>query len=292
MLSIEKFIEKAKELHGEIYNYSLVNFTNKKIKIVCNIHGIFEQTKSNHLMGKGCIKCNPNFGPTKKIDIFISEANHIHSNEYDYSLVEYINTNTKVKIICNIHGIFEQRPRGHLSGNKCPSCKGNKKLNTNDFIIRSNLIHNNKYDYSQTIINGTKSKVIIICPKHAIFYQVVDSHLRGHGCPTCNDSKGEKIIQWFLDKNKIDYIKQKTFDGCEDKRKLKFDFYLPSINTCIEYDGKHHFEIIEYGEDRFLDAIKKDNIKNNFCIKNNIRLLRIKYTSNIIEELEGFLKSF
>ena len=287
-LTNDEFISKCIGIHGEKYDYSLVDYSNskKKVKIICDKHGVFEQLPYNHLLGKGCGYCNPNFGSSLTLDDFIERSNKIHNFEYDYSLVNYSNNKTKVKIICKKHGPFEQEPRGHLSGLKCASCQGNKKMIKSDFVDRCLITFNGKYDYSLSEIDGVKNKTTIICPSHGKFSQLVDSHLRGHGCPKCNDSKGEKIISWFLDKNNIHYETQKMFDGCKDIRKLKFDFYISNINTCIEFDGKHHFESIEFGEKKLEDTIKKDKIKNEFCEKNNISLLRIHYTSNIIKELE------
>jgi hypothetical protein len=291
-LTTEEFIKRSIIIHGQKYNYSITKYegSRNKVKIICKIHGIFEQLAYNHLLGKECNMCKPNFGEKLTKRDFIKKSNNIHKFEYDYSLVDYINNKSKVKIICKKHGIFEQEPRNHLSGMKCATCQGNKKLSKLDFIERCSVLFNNKYDYSLSEIDGTKSKTKIICPKHGVFEQVVDSHLRGHGCSSCNDSKGEKIISWFLDKNNIIYEKQKMFDKCRDIRKLKFDFYIPDINTCIEFDGKHHFEKIEFGQKKLEDTIKKDKIKNIFCLENKIKLIRISYEQNIVEELETLLK--
>lgn len=291
-LTRDEFINRCIRIHGDKYDYSMVEYkcSKTKVKIICKSHGIFEQVPNNHLMGKGCNICKPNFGEKLRLEDFIEMSNKIHNFEYDYSLVNYINNKTKVKIICKKHGTFEQEPRSHLSGLKCATCQGNKKITKVDFIERCSVIFDNKYDYSESEIDGTKSKTIIKCPKHGHFRQVVESHIRGHGCPKCKDSKGEKIISWFLDKNKIKYETQKMFDGCFDVRKLRFDFYIPNMNTCIEFDGRHHFEEIEYGIHKLEDTIKKDKIKNKFCEENKIRLIRISYDQNAIQQLENLLK--
>lgn len=291
-LKRDEFIDRCLRIHGDKYDYSMVTYkcSKTKVKIICKNHGIFEQMPYNHLMGKGCNICKPNFGEKLRLEDFIEMSNKIHNFEYDYSLVNYINNKTKVKIICKKHGTFEQEPRGHLSGLKCATCQGNKKMTKVDFIERCSVIFDNKYDYSESIIDGTKSKTTIRCPKHGHFTQAVESHIRGHGCPKCKDSKGEKIISWFLDKNKIKYETQKMFDGCFDVRKLRFDFYIPNMNTCIEFDGRHHFEEIEYGIHKLEDTIKKDKIKNKFCEENKIRLIRISYDQNVIQQLENLLK--
>lgn len=122
-----------------------------------------------------------------------------------------------------------------------------------------------------------------------IIWQTPDTHLRGAGCPTCNASKGELKIRQILEDNSVDFETQKKFDGCVDKRPLKFDFYLPMHNLCVEYDGILHYKAVEYfgGQEHLEEAQMKDNIKNDFCKENGIRLLRIPYTFklDLIEEL-------
>jgi very-short-patch-repair endonuclease len=121
----------------------------------------------------------------------------------------------------------------------------------------------------------------IICPSHGMFKQSSSSHLSKHGCPRCKISRGEKKIEKELIELKIEYISEKTFDGLKSSKNqhLRFDFYLPAINTCIEYDGKQHFESNEYlrGKVGFVDRKLRDNIKNIYCDNNNIKLVRIPY---------------
>lgn len=124
-----EFIKKSKEVHGDKYDYSLVDYKNNytKIKIICKEHGIFKQSPSNHLLGKGCMKCN-GINVLNNND-FIKKSKEIHGDKYDYSLVKYINSKTKVKIICSKHGIFEQMPSNHIHKNMkqgCPLCNESK----------------------------------------------------------------------------------------------------------------------------------------------------------------------
>lgn len=121
-LTTNKFIDKVKQVHGDKYNYSSVEYktTHSKVTIICPTHGKFEQAPSMHLQGQGCSEC---VGLKKsKTDKFINQAKEIHNKYYDYSLVNYVNNKNKIKIICPIHGEFEQEPRHHLSGHGCPSC--------------------------------------------------------------------------------------------------------------------------------------------------------------------------
>ena len=207
------FIEKASVIHKTKYDYSLVDYVNSysKIKIICNIHGVFEQRPNDHLCGKGCSKCNG--GITYNKNSFIDKGNKIHSNKYDYSLVEYVNSITSVNIICPIHGMFSQLPQNHLRGCKCPDCAYDENANNHrrtcgSFIDRSNVIHNNRYDYSIVDYKHGKKKVKIICAEHGIFEQTPSGHLYGRGCPKCRQSKGEKFIEGFFIKNNIKYIAQ------------------------------------------------------------------------------------
>lgn len=121
---------------------------------------------------------------------FIKMSIKIHDNKYDYSLVKYINNTTKIKIICPEHGEFKQIPKNHSKGSGCQECgkikcRTSKKITINEFVIKSNKIHKNKYDYSNTIIDGVKNKVKIICPEHGKFNQEAYKHMSGHGCKRC-----------------------------------------------------------------------------------------------------------
>lgn len=114
------------------------------------------------------------------------------------------------------------------------------------------------------------------------------SHLQGQDCPVCKESYGEKEIRHFLDDNKIPYVNEKRFDDCKNKKRLPFDFYLPEHNICIEYDGKHHYEPI-FGEEQLKDTQRNDKIKNDYCVNNNIEMVRIKYGENILTTLKSLV---
>lgn len=142
----EQFIKEAKEIHNNFYDYSLVDYKNKelKVKIICPIHGEFEQIAGNHLRGAGCMKCR-DLKHSKKIisdkETFIKKANKIHNNFYDYSLVNYINSRIKVKIICPKHGVFEQTPKAHLQNEGCPKCNSSKgEREIRNYLKSKNII--------------------------------------------------------------------------------------------------------------------------------------------------------
>jgi len=282
--TLNNFIAKAIKKHGDIYDYSLVEYINMrtKIKIICPKHKIFEQLPSNHLKNKiPCKKCSSE--KNSNLNSFIDRANIIHSNKYDYSLVKYKMNKLKIKIICPEHGIFEQTPNSHVCGHGCPKCTGKFHHDTQSFIKISSLVHNNKYDYSITEYIHSEKTINIICPIHGIFKQRPHNHIQGQGCPKCIESKGEKKIAKLLEIKNIEFKRQKTFEDCRSKRKLPFDFYLPKYNILIEYDGIQHFKPRDlWGKEEGLRYIQKnDTIKNKYCIDNKIELIRIKYTDNI-----------
>ena len=121
--SIE-FIERAKEVHSDRYDYSNVQYINiaSNVSIICKEHGLFNQNAYHHLSGHGCPSCTG----TRTTQQFIEKAKRIHSNNYDYSLVDYVGAHIKVKIICPTHGIFEQEPSNHIHSVGCPSCNSSK----------------------------------------------------------------------------------------------------------------------------------------------------------------------
>ena len=293
-LTLNDFITKANLKHSNKYNYSLSDYKNSKtkIKIICPAHGVFEQRPSSHLFKKGCPIC----GNTTKLNIkdFINKANKIHNNKYDYSLVDYKNAKTKINIICNAHGIFNLTPSSHIDQKTgCPICSKKHKYNNNEFIEKARIIHGNKYNYNKVNYVNNYTKIDIICKKHGLFKQTPTNHLCGKGCEICSGSKNENIISLFLDNNKINYIPQFKFNGCINIRKLPFDFYLPELNMCIEYNGKQHYTPIEFfgGYGGFIKQKKRDEIKKKYCTDNNLKLLIIKYNENVIDKLSNILIS-
>jgi very-short-patch-repair endonuclease len=243
----EEFIRRAKEKHGDLYDYSLVNYTNNKTKVivVCEKHGQFDVYPHHHIKKKPtvCLKCfHETIGPKCRMtqEEFIRRAKEKHGDLYDYSLVNYVTIRQPIEIICKIHGVFKQLPGNHLAG---------------------------------------------------------------RGCVVCNNSKGELRVKNFLDRYKIVYNTQEWFSGTQIEcrnplttRPLKFDFYLRDYNLCVEYDGQQHFNPYSFSNNKSDKTMKenleyrqyKDSIKSNYCLDNNIELLRIPYHN--IDNIEEILK--
>ena len=191
-----EFIVKAREVHGDKYNYDEFEYVNAitKGKIICPKHGEFLQSANTHLSVHGCPQCfKENFKKIGKLtfDIFKKRAEEKHNNKYTYIPTEIGNGHSKVKIVCPIHGEFDQSAALHLTGQGCPKCgdedKRKKMANTLEhFIIESRKVHGDKYDYSKVEYINESTKVCIICPTHGEFWQRPFDHVIGKkGCPKC-----------------------------------------------------------------------------------------------------------
>ena len=299
--STEKFIEKAKLIHGNKYDYSKVNYINAKTKvcIVCKEHGEFWQTPDSHISKKcGCPICRyikSSSKIRKTFNEFIEEAKLIHGDKYDYSKVNYINNKTKVCIVCKEHGEFWQTPDKHILRKQgCPSCSGNKKKNIHEFINESVKVHGYKYDYSKSTYKNNNTPLIITCKLHGDFLQRPKDHLHSQGCPHCNQSKLENEIEQFLIENNISFIHQYN-SSFLDKQKL--DFYLPDYNIAIECQGIQHFKPIDFAgkgkqwaETKFYDDLKRDKEKYEKCNCNGILLLYFTSKNNIEKKYKNNAK--
>lgn len=216
-LTNEEFIKKVKNTHGTKYVYIKTNYINSSTKVIitCNIHGDFLQLPLDHLKTYGCAKCSncvKKIIRTKSKNQFIIDAINKHKDRYGYLKVDYISSTVKIVITCKKHGDFKQRPSCHLSGKGCPTCSFETFRYTNlQFIEKSNIIHNNKYNYSNTNYTIGKNKVIIICPIHGSFEKIASSHLGGFGCNRCSWDKYRKSSKQFIAEsinlhgNKYDY---------------------------------------------------------------------------------------
>lgn len=271
------FNELKKKINSE---YNLEKFVYKdvhsKSTAICSLHGEFETSIARLRKGHKCRKCTFE----RKIvnnDEFIQKCQKLWNNTYSYEKTIWTSSRCEVIITCPKHGDFTQFASNHLKGYGCAKCSMQTRMNK--FLEKANQIHNSRYDYSNSSYVNNKVEIEIICPKHGNFLQRPDNHLQGNGCPNCSLSKGESKIIEILEIYKIKYTTQKVFENCKAKYKLRFDIWLPEYNTCIEYDGEQHYKPIKFfGGKKSLKKNKQyDNIKNLFCINNNINLIRISY---------------
>lgn len=285
----EEFIEESRKIWGYKYDYSLTDYRGSFIEVAIKFDNIiYYQKPVEHLYGYKCEQPN-----IKNTEDFIRKSKIKHGDKYDYSLTEYTGSNNKVKILYN-GVLYEQKASAHLYSNGLIE-NVKKRKTIEEFVTISSDVHENKYNYDKVKYINNHTKVLIICPIHGEFLQRPVSHLQGVGCSYCLESKGEKAIAKYLDKYNISYYRQHKFDDCINFRKLPFDFYIPSMRTCIEFDGKQHYEPVEHfgGLDSFKKLQINDRIKNEYCEDNYIDLIRIKYKNinNIDEYLDEALKN-
>ena len=416
MYSNEEFIEKAKKVHGDKYDYSKVEYKgwNKKVCIICPIHGEFWQQSNDHIArGRGCPQCsidlnkkrslsqgeltfkkwvdsdkniycidvsqyqgwNNNINATckkhgdfvttpkklkygkipcpycreekkhpkkdkqiydygkifisklelkypnrflydkmtyinnncevelydKNFEIyvklkplallkqkiehipcyrtlyFIEKAKKVHGDKYDYSKVEYVDSKTKVCIICNEfdknnrkHGEFWQTPNEHLKGSGCSKCANNIKWGVNDYINEARKIHGDKYDYSKMELKKQNEHITLICPEHGEFQVRAMHHLKGSGCPICKGSGGEiALLNFFKNKN-LNFVYNKFYKWLNN---YQLDFYFPEYKLAVEVQGQQHFRETKYFQTNLETQIKRDKEKKELCEKNGVVLL-------------------
>lgn len=273
-LTTEEFIKRAREVHGDKYDYSKVEYdgSHKKVCIICPKHGEFWQDPSSHLAGFGCAECTGR--KISSTENWIKKAKKIHGDKYNYSKVEYKNNKTKVCIVCPEHGEFWQTPHDHLEGKGCQKCAKQYHPTTEEWIERAKKVHGDKYDYSKVVYEKAHKKICIICPKHGEFWQEPDNHLRW-GCKSCSESSLETHVKEMLDKCRIPYERQKKFKWLKNKGNLSLDFYLTDINVAVECQGEQHFETYRFEADnsRLNKRKTRDEAKKKLCGQNGINII-------------------
>lgn len=296
-LTTEEFINRAKKVHGDKYDYSKVVYINAKTKVCirckdCDLD--FMQSPSNHLNGRGCPHCrNIRISQTQKSNTteFIIKAKKVHGNRYIYDKVNYINNSKKILIGCKKHGVyFEQSPCSHLLGSGCPYCANERKGayktgNRENFIKKAIAVHGDKYGYEEVIYTNARTKVKILCKKHnKFFWQEPYVHIKGCGCPYCRTSKGEELIEIFLQEYGITHQRQYKIRHLQKNlfctnNNFFVDFYLPNEQVIIEFNGEQHYKEIKGwgGKDAFEKQQQRDIELKKICKDNKIRLIEISY---------------
>lgn len=297
MNKTEEFIKKAKNIHGNKYNYDLVKYVRAidKVIITCDKHGEFLQTPHSHLANHGCPKCaveNTSNLQRCTLEQFISKSKTVHGDLYDYSLVEYVNNSTKVKIICDEHGIFEQTPNVHF-GNKagCPTCgisknSQNKFLKYKEnFLERANKKHNNVYTYLNLPEQGSTSMIFIACSMHGVFEQVAAHHLSGVGCQKCGVIKSG--ISSRVGK---DYILKKF-------KEKHGDTYHYNLSNNIKTSDKIEIECPKHGifkqsvSSHYKRGCPKCGYERGGNLNRKIPKELDKVKRNVKRRLKGFMQS-
>ena len=297
--------EKVKEFI-ESENYTLVSTEYKnvttKLKMICSEGHECEISWANfHNNNRRCRKCGRKKASEKqKLTIeFVKEA----FKEKGYTLLEdiYVDAHTPMKYICSNGHEHKINWTNFNTGQGCSKCRDEKLREERQFSYEYISEYVRKYGYeiiSEEYVNA-RTPLELKCPQGHLCYITFWDFKKGSRCNVCeNKYKGERRIAKYLDDNNINYITQKTFKDCKDISYLKYDFYIPSLNICIEYDGEQHYQVgFGKGEEGLADRKRKDKIKTNYCVNNNINLLRIPYwdfenIEEIINQKIKTLKTF
>lgn len=277
----DEFVELVKESYPYLDIISQFVGTGKRVSVVCKKCN----TESNHIAQSfvthsfRCQQCDIDERKQK----FAEKMSVINPNICIVG--EYKNSHTKVDCRCLIHNeFFSMTGCNLITGHGCPKCAKDSRRNFSvksheEFILELSKI-------SPTI--KVKSKYVSAHKKIKCQCEICNFEweaaphnlLKGNRCVKCNSpSKGETKISNVLDELNIEYVKQKKFEDCRDINPLPFDFYLPTYNMCIEFQGRQHYEAVDCfgGEQEFKKCQKRDSIKAEYCKNNKIKLLCIAY---------------
>lgn len=287
--NIEYFKKLAIFKNGLCLSDKYIN-CNEKLEFQCKLGHIWKAKPSNIVNSNTwCPICN-HISP-----VSIEDMQNLAKKKNGECLSnKYINGGIKLLWRCDKGHEWMSIPESIHSGSWCPIC-ANKNIPLTIREMQEIAKKRNGECLSETYINS-KTKLLWKCENNHQWMATPTNIKSGKWCPFCKLSQGEKIINEYLIKNSIIFEREKRFDKCKNNRKLPFDFYLPKQNICIEYDGEQHFKPIrfnscsnEYANKLLLRVKQNDAIKNEYCTDNNIRLIRIPYTTNNIEE---FLNKF
>lgn len=301
-----EFVNKLKSINRNILVLGKYTRAKDNIKVKCLICGnIWNPTPHKLLLGRGCPKCADESRKIKLRKSHYDFITDVHNINPDIDVIsKYKNSSTYVEFKCNKCGHhWLAKPGNILSGKGCPKCAyvivGNKNRRTHyDFISKLSNINPKVQVLSNYINNNTKLECKCLNCGH-IWNAAPKTLLLGKGCPICNSSKGELKIAKFLDDNNITYVHQKTFDNLVGvgENLLSYDFYIPSKNILIEYQGIQHEKPVDfkgYGNKNAIKNFEKqkehDRRKAEYAHNNNIKLICIWYWN--FKNIESILSEY
>ncbi|SJN09879.1 Phage protein [Leucobacter sp. 7(1)] len=303
-LGLDGFIERARLVHGFKYDYAQVDYksTEGAVTIVCPGHGPFSQSAGNHLNGAGCPRCAGRYNWTT--EEWVALVDKVHGGRFDYSLVEYVNSATKVTIICPEHGQFTQIAKDHRRGIGCARCSGYIPPTTAEWVDMTKGVHGERYDYSQTEYVNQNTQVTIVCRNHGPFSMSPRGHVEdGSGCPSCprNKSRGEELVAQALNQLGVAYVrewKHSTLGG-RGKGRMRFDFLLPAFNALVEFDGRQHREPVRWTKQvsvkqskvMFIRVQHNDRLKSRWAAEHGYELLRLSNLRTVDDEIKQFIQA-
>lgn len=284
----EDFIEKSKNFHGDVFTYEKTNYVDFRTPMIitCKKCGDFKHTSKLHFKrNKGCPRCNRKIAASKHgknsftKEQFIEKAKKVHKDKFDYSKVEYINSYTRITIICPVHGESEIEPRHHYKGSGCYRCgrdsfsKKQKKYKDIDHLLDDlKKVHKDRFDYSEIVFPqdglGTADLIPIVCREHGLFYQPVRVHSEGSGCNKC---------RFF------GYTKEAYMDYCKKYNKSFSTLYLLRF-----YNEEEEFYKIGITAQTITERYRKEKDKGSYKYE---VVFSFNYSPNETWDREQFIKT-
>lgn len=283
----EEYLQECKEKGLDLPIEDYIN-SNTKINHKCKHGHIYSQRPADHLCGQGCPICgieNISKAKTKSSKEYLHDCK---DRGYDLPVEDYIDAHIKIKHKCSQGHIYKQTPNNHLNGQGCPICGGTKRKTPKEYY---SLCKDRGLDLPIEDYVNAQTKITHTCSRGHVYKQRPYSHLNGYGCPVCNESKGERFIRNYLDKNDIKYIPQKKFCDLKDKTYLSYDFYLPNYNILIEYQGIQHYKEKDFfgGEYQLKVQQHHDNLKRIYAKDNGYNLIEISYKIDTQDKIDTYL---
>jgi hypothetical protein len=256
------------------------------IEIQCPNNHVYKTTWQSYQQGKRCNLCISN-RPYSYLEIkeSVIENGYVLLTEEK----DYVNANTSIVTCCPNKHTYTTTFTRFSKGVRCGECVGGIRLEYKDV---KQIVEADKYELVSTTYTNNTEKLTMQCDKGHRFEMNMSNFNQGNRCPTCCSSKGEKRIRDYLISKNIKFSEQYRIKDCKNIRPLPFDFAIlnedSTLNCLIEYDGRQHFEVANCfgGIDAFNTTKINDEIKNNYCFENEIRLIRIPYTDfNVINSI-------
>jgi len=276
----EEYNKKLLSIGKKLVCIGEYNGVNNKIPHKCDVCNFIYDVRPSNVLNEnyGCSNCSKIRKKTH--EEYIIDLSLVNSEMV--CLGKYEKASKKILHKCLMCGCeSEYTPNNLLNGQGCGKCANNQRLTTEEYkiILRSK---NKKIEVLDEYISRGKdiNHLCLICNSEfrACPANIISS--KSDGCPSCKISSiGEKLISEYLELKNLKYTSQYKFETCRNIRQLPFDFYLSDHNICIEFDGRQHFEPVEIfgGEKEYLIRIKNDKIKSDWCLNNNVELIRISH---------------
>ncbi len=290
-LTNDEFLQKLKERNSNVTPLEEYKSAWVKIQFKCNLcNDIFKSTPTNICMIRSCKKCyEKDKFKFQNHEEFIKFSKNLFGDQFIY-LSSFKTLKEPIKFKCVIcEKTIDQRTDQHLKRG-CRSCIKSKQIQgqtlTNEqFLERLKKVHGDRFVPLDTYVKSYIKMKYLCTLCNNINYSKPNSLLESKGCIYCSMSMGENRIRCILNDYKIEYIQEHIFPDCKSIRHLEFDFYIPSLNLCIEYQGPQHYRIFKFNacsqeqaEKSFEITKRNDLIKKNYCAENGIKLIEIKYT--------------